>query len=196
MTRTCPVCGAAFAPNPARPRQVYCSRACKALANRRAADRRKSAKRAARRKQLVCPVCGKAFVQGRVGQLYCSRHCAKTAGNRAAARKRAEARGVRTCEWCGAAFSPKTSLARFCSRRCSRASAYNQRRGAAAAARKRAEARADLDALARVRAYLSLPPAERWARRGELTQAERALARKMYMENHPIRTVHTNNLCH
>ena len=59
MTRKCPVCGMEFEPNPSRPMQRFCSRKCKKVANRRAADRRKATKLAARRKQLVCPVCGK-----------------------------------------------------------------------------------------------------------------------------------------
>ncbi len=32
--------------------------------------------------------------------------------------------------------------------------------------------------------------------RGELTKAEHALAQKIYMENHSIRTVATNDLMH
>ena len=183
MKSTCPICGKKFTPNPARPRQLYCSRHCKALANNRAASGRKSARLAARRKQLVCPVCGKSFMQARITQRYCSRHCKMTAGNRAAARRvsarRAEERGVRKCEWCGKEFSPKHSNARFCSQSCCHASSYNQRKGAAVSARNRAES--DENSIARVQAYLSLPTEERYARRDTLTAKERILARDMWL---------------
>ena len=183
MTRKCPICGKKFTPNPARPRQLYCSRHCKALANNRAASGRKSARLAAKRKPVACPICGKEFMPAKVNQKCCSHECSRRYWHRVSiaqvTARRAEARGVRKCEWCGKEFAPKHSNARFCSQSCCHASSYNQRKGAAVSARNRAES--DENSIARVQAYLSLPTEERYARRDMLTAKERILARDMWL---------------
>ena len=87
---------------------------------------------------------------------------------------------------------------KFCSRECNLSAHGKSRKGAGLSIRKvgRAVPGEPLASLARVRAYLALTPAERYARRGELTKAEHTLAQKMYLENHSIRTVATNDLMH
>lgn len=94
----------------------------------------------------------------------------------------------RKCELCGKRFAPANNRQIYCSAACARRVRDRRARARQSAAR--------AASLARVRAYLALPPAERYARRGELTQAEHALAQKMYLENHAIRTVATNDLMH
>lgn len=196
ITRTCPVCGAVFAPNPSRPTQKFCSRACKkhdysarhwqrqkaALEKTRPVRQRKRADSSPR----PCELCGTVFTPPPKHPH--ARFCSRTCSNRATVRARMASRTTIKCEWCGKEVPRHISAQRFCSRRC-------RLNAKAHAARAKAEA-AIRDSLARVRAYLALSPAERYARRGELTKAEHALAQKIYMENHSIRTVATNDLMH
>lgn len=198
--RICPVCGAAF--EPANNRQRFCGKKChqKAKWARIAATVR--ARRLAARANRVCPVCGKVFTPKNARGTYCSPRCAN-------ARFRVLARhDPKPCAWCGRDFTHVRSSQKFCSRECNLAAHVKSRKGSGIAIRKvgravpgerqvgRAVPGEPLASLARVRAYLALPPAERYARRGELTQAEHALAQKIYMENHSIRTVATNDLMH
>ena len=188
--RICPVCGAAF--EPANGRQRFCGKKChqKAKWARIAATVR--ARRLAARANRVCPVCGKVFTPKNARGKYCSAKCAN-------ARFRVLAKhDPKPCAWCGRAFTPVRSNQMFCSRECNLAAHGKSRKGAVLSIRTvgRAVPGEPLAALARVRAYLALSPAERYARRGELTKAEHALAQKMYLENHSIRTVATNDLMH
>ena len=199
MTRKCPICGEDFTPNPARPSQRFCSRKCKTRANARAQSLRKRAgvpPRARTRKRAdlsprKCPTCGKTFTPKpkHPHARYCSRTCSAR-GCAAAVQA-----PPRVCPWCGKEFIPRAYAQVYCSSSCGYGAKRNRENAKAYAARANAEA-AIRDSLARVRAYLALSPAERYARRGELTKAEHALAQKIYMENHSIRTVATNDLMH
>ena len=194
MTRTCPICGGEFEPNPARPSQRFCSRKCKTRANVRALRLRKRAgvpPRARTRKRAdlsprTCPNCGKDFTPNpkHPEMRYCSRSCA----GRAAAGARLAARPRIKSEWCGKEVVQHVSAQRYCSRNCrANAQAHAARAKAAAATR---------ESIAKVRAYLALPPAERWAKRPTLTEAELKLASKMYDEAHAARAVEWNWLPH
>ena len=188
--RICPVCGEAF--EPANNRQRFCGKKChqKAKWARIAATVR--ARRLAARANRVCPVCGKVFTPKNSRGKYCSMKCAN-------ARFRVLVRhDPKPCAWCGREFTPVRTSQKFCSRECNLA-AHGKSREKTARARKPAANSSFLNlnsSLSKIRAYLALPPAERYARRGELTQAEHALAQKMYLENHSIRTVYTNDLMH
>lgn len=204
--KVCAWCGEEFIPSHGR--QKFCSPAC--------ATRSKNRKwREAHRKPCVprtCPICGAEFEPSDERQRYCSKRCKKRQRSRRNNERikaaRAAARGVVKCAWCGEEFTPKNIRARFCSKRCWDAAYYacRTRQGACRRRRhvsgpnitfaKQAGPRPEEESIARVRAYLSLPPAERWARRGELTADEHKLAQKIYMENHSIRTVATNDLMH
>ena len=194
MTCMCPVCGEEFEPNPARPSQRFCSRKCKTRANNRAYKLRKKAALGlaprARTPRVVaprtCPTCGVQFTPNpkHPEMRYCSRSCA----GRAAAGARMAARPRIKCEWCGKEVVQHVSAQRYCSRNC-RANAQ------AHAARAKAEA-ATRESIDKVRAYLALPPAEHWAKRGTLTEAELKLAARMYDAMHGLRTVETNDLMH
>ncbi|MBQ1428433.1 MAG: hypothetical protein IIZ06_02085 [Kiritimatiellae bacterium] len=200
MTRTCPICGEDFTPNPARPAQQFCSRKCKTLANVRAHRLRKRAgvpPRARTRKRAdlsprKCPTCGKTFTPHPKypHARYCSRTCAAR-GCAAAVQA-----PPRVCPWCGKEFIPHAYAQVYCSSSCGYGAKRNREKARPIRKVGRAVPGEPLASLARVRAYLALPPAERYARRGELTKAEHALAQKIYMENHSIRTVETNDLMH
>ena len=191
MTRKCELCGAAFAP--ANNRQRFCGKKCyrKAKWARIAATVR--ARRLAARANRVCSVCGKPFTPKNARGKYCSNRCAS-------ARFRVLAKhDPRPCAWCGREFTPLRSTQIYCSRECNRAAHGKSRKGTGIAIRKPGGTIA-IDnrqpTIDKIRAYLALPPAERYARRGELSKAEHALAQKIYMENHSIRTVATNDLMH
>ena len=188
--RKCELCGKRFAP--ANNRQIYCSAACARRVRDRRARARQSAARAAARAGRVCPVCGKVFTPKNARGTYCSPRCAN-----AKFRVRVK-HDPKPCAWCGQVFTPVRSDQIYCCRECNLASRGKSRKGTGIAIRKvgRAVPGEPLASLARVRAYLALPPAERYARRGELTQAEHALAQRMYLEKHSIRTVATNDLMH
>lgn len=188
--RLCVVCGTEFVPNPARPAQRFCSRKCKTRANNRAYKLRKNAALGlaprVRPPRVVaprtCPTCGVQFTPNpkHPEMRYCSRSCA----GRAAAGARMAARPRIKCEWCGKEVVQHVSAQRYCSRNC-RANAQ------AHAARAKAEA-ATRESIDKVRAYLALPPAERYARRGELTKAEHKIAQRLYAEDHASRCVAVN----
>lgn len=165
--------------------------------------------------KAICPVCGKEFtasVDGLAGRtkLCCSSACkwkrinrirhgqpvAETEYRAFCEKRKAErlAKLRRVCPVCGKAFVADAAHPgrKFCSTACSN----RARAGSKHAAKPNAVPGEPLASLARVRAYLALSPAERYARRGELTKAEHALAQKIYMENHSSRTVATNDLMH
>ena len=200
MTRTCKYCGAAF--EPVNNRQQFCSRACTLQAKYRRDGARRSAARAAARANRVCPVCGTTFTPKNARGKYCSVRCANLAN------RKPVAHDPRPCAWCGTAFTPTRSNQIYCSRECNLAAHGKSRKGTGLSIRQvgravpgerqvgRAVPGEPSASLARVRAYLALPPAERYVRRGTLTKAEHALAQKIYMKNHSIRTVATNDLMH
>lgn len=153
------------------------------------------------RDRMKCPECGISFRPHRHGQVYCGPDCKKSAANkrenashRAA---RAAARGSRTCPECGKVFTPKSSLAVYCSRRCCLAKFRKSRKETVEVTPKPPQAPTPPSAAereSRVRAYLALPPSERWARREELTPEEHRLAMKMWDADHPCRCVSVNLL--
>ena len=188
--RICPVCGAAF--SPVNGRQRFCSRACTLQAKYKRDGARRSAARAAARANRTCPVCGTTFTPKNARGIYCSMRCANLAN------RKPVAHDPKPCAWCGTAFTPTRSNQIYCSRECNIAAHGKSRKGTALSIRQvgRAVPGEPSASLARVRAYLALPPDERWARRDELTQSEHKLAQKLYLENHAIRTVATNDLMH
>lgn len=123
----------------------------------RQAARRKEARHAAR-PVVVCPECGREFLRTMANKVYCSKACGNMASHRNARAKDLAANG--------GVKKPRARVA-------SRANVERVRRRTAAAI-------ADFEMLEKVRAYLDLPASERWARRGELSKRELALARKMY----------------
>ena len=202
MTVTCPVCGAEFEPNPSRPAQRFCSRKCKSRANSRAQKLRKRAgvpPRARTRKRAdlsprKCPTCGKTFTPNpkHPHARYCSRTCSAR-GCAAAVQA-----PPRTCAWCGKEFIPRAYAQVYCSSSCG----YGAKRNRENCRLKNedlglgAEPHSAIvnlqSSIAKVRAYLSLTPAERYARRKELTKAEHKLAQRIYEEDHAHRCVAVN----
>jgi hypothetical protein len=89
---TCPVCELQFVPNPSRPAQQYCQRACtdRAKARRRRAPgvaARRAAREAARQAKSMqlpptktCAECGGQYAKGRYR--YCSEPCSERARRR------------------------------------------------------------------------------------------------------------------
>lgn len=160
----------------------------------------------------TCPICGAEFEPANERQRYCSKRCKNLQKSRRNNERikvaRAAARGVVKCAWCGEEFTPKNIRARFCSKHCWDAAYYHSWRSAGCIRTQRhvsgpnitfakhVSPRPEEESIARVRAYLSLPPAERWARRGELTADEHKLAAKMHEEAHAHRAVEWNWLPH
>lgn len=155
--RTCPICGTKFKEYRSSHEKVYCSLKCqKRGITIRSAARRKAARHAAR--QIVkCAECGKEFVQTTKLRIYCSKTCCNKASHRS---ERARRSAIAKVKKPRARVAPRAKVERV------------RRRTAAAIA--------DFEMLERVRAYLDLPASERWARRGELSNRELALARKMH----------------
>lgn len=124
---------------------------------------------------------------------------------------RAKVRAPRKCEFCGMVFTPKQENSKFCSKKCSSAEYFRRNReelrekerayrathprprpGRNVSASKARNAAPNLtfvqkrenperESIARVEAYLSLPAAERWARRDTLTKKELTMAQAMWM---------------
>ena len=136
---------------------------------------------------------------------YCSKSCHRRAANRRYVAKRGAKRkaalGQRTCPTCGVVFKPHDKRQLYCSRAClSRAKRRaSQGRPEADAANPRAlrikEPRlvAQAGAQERVRAWLALPPAERYATRDTLTKEDLRLAQKLYLAE-PARNAAVNDL--
>lgn len=82
-------------------------------------------------------------------------------------------------------FTPKSSLAVYCSRRCRNGSRPKVQRKPSPPPREDAS-------LEKVRAYLALPAAERYARREELSYREHRLAMRMWEKDHLGRCVSVN----
>lgn len=167
--RVCPVCGKELPPD-SRWNTVYCSVRCRNHGNR-------------------------------LAYLEKLRAVGKTRPSRAKVRE------PRACEFCGQMFVPKQDNSKFCSKKCSSAEYFRRNREelrekerayrathprkgshhghppAAAAQIQFVQKREtpERDSVARVMAYLSLPDAERWARRSTLTKKELIMARDMWM---------------
>lgn len=151
--RTCPICGTKFKEYVSSNEKVYCSRKCQSRGvSIRAAARKKSARHAARQMK-VCPECGKEFLQTHANKIYCSRRCGNKASHMAF-RERRIASG----------WTPRERKIVPCPRR----TVQSPKRAA------------ERETLAKVRAYLALPAAERWLRRNELTREELKLAERMF----------------
>ena len=201
--RICPVCGAEFEANPARPTQKFCSRACKQHdTSARQWQRRKAEiektrpvrprpRTRADRSPRPCAFCGTVFAVNskHPHARFCSQRCAN--------RAKVAAFTPRVCAWCGKSFKPRAGKQRYCSPSCRDGAKLGREK--AARARKPAANSSILNlnsSLSKVRAYLALPPAERWAKRGTLTEAELKLAAKMHEEAHAHRAVEWNWLPH
>ena len=188
--RKCELCGARFSPT--NNRQRYCSPKCRRRAKNRRDSERVKASRAAARAGRVCPVCGKPFTPKNSRGKYCSVKCANA--NRYHGHVAHE---PKACEWCGREFVPTRKGQRFCSRECNLASRGKSRKGDPITVGARVpRARVEEASLSKVRAYLALPPAERWAKRSTLTDAELKLASQLWDQSHGLRTVETNDLMH
>ena len=166
----------------------------------------------------TCPVCGKEFTASVDGHAGRTKHCCSSACKwkrinrirhgqpvaeteyRALCEKRKAARLAklqRVCPVCGKAFVAAATHpgAKYCSTACSNRARAGSKPAAAPAAKPNA-VQAHEASLARVRAYLALPHAERWAKRSTLTQAELKLASQLWDQAHGLRTVETNDLMH
>ena len=186
MTRKCEVCGKTLK----RGQDRFCSYRCHGAASR------------VENKSMTCPTCGREFmpsVKHRRDQRYCSKSCAQRA---IAAAKRLERPPTKRvlepvkCEWCGREFTPTRNGQRFCSRECNLSSRGKGRKGDPISIRRSQDCGCPCQDVDKVRAYLALPPAERWAKRGTLTEAELKLAAKMHDEAHSHRAVEWNWLPH
>lgn len=185
MTMTCPACKRKFTRT--APRQRFCSKACQWANHLKTKNARRTAQRAAAREaravERVCAFCGAKFVTSRSNKKYCSRKCCADAKHREASAARSAARLAartgRVCPVCGGKFTPKKSDAVYCSRAC-----YLSREKDSPQFVKPKEPRPERSSLEKIRAYLALPAAQRWRRLGELTQAERKVASRMWEEAH------------
>ena len=128
--------------------------------------------------------------------MYCSRNCLAKAVR---LRNRKAPPASRACECCGKEFTPKNSRARFCSNSCVER-AWRQRHHSKVEKLRVEKLKSPTpstfnlstfqpSAARRVSEYLALPAAERWARRGELSQAELKMAEKMLNQMHGLRMV-------
>ena len=172
------------------------------------------------RKLSTCPVCSKVFVasvEGNSGRtkLTCSDACKWKRINRirngqpiAEAEYRAfcaqreaarKAKWLRVCAVCGKEFQARSDNphAKCCSRSCGNRLRYRKptHNGPDITFCPKVEPVAR-DSYARVRAYLALPAAERYAQRDTLTKAEHALAQKLWHELHADRATATLQLAH
>ena len=164
--KKCPECGREFEPVPNHPHQIYCSRKC----GKRADNLKHHSKPEPRK----CAACGAVFTPRNRTARYCSNACYYRAWVEAH-RPKAE---PRKCAHCGASFTPRRHDQRFCSRRCRLAHRCKGRRSISV---RSPGAGVDRE---RVIAYLRLPDDERYARRHELSAAERILAGRIWNEWH------------
>lgn len=115
----------------------------------------------------VCECCGRTFQTNRRNARFCSIRCQKTAKCRRQRARisdaRAEARAHLRCENCGREFAAGQRRQRFCSVKCQKAAWYRAH-GVNVSPVCAVECCVDDAAEKRVRAYLSLPPEERWRR--------------------------------
>ena len=133
----------------------------------------------------VCPECGRGFEPNRPHQKYCSMRCKRKVEHAKVSAEKLAARANRVCPVCGATFTPKSGKGIYCSRYCK-----NKARGRHILQPSVPPDTQDIRLMEQhVREYLSLPAAERWARRGTLTPAELNMAEKMWNQMHDLRMV-------
>ena len=169
MTAICPVCGKEFTA-PAKHHggrlATFCSLRCRNIKNCRAyQDRLRAAgktrpSRAKVREPRACAFCGKVFVPKQYSTKYCSKKC----GNAAYFRRNRETHPRHGTHQAG------RNVAASKARNAAPNLTFVQKRE-----------NPERESIARVEAYLSLPAAERWARRDTLTKKELSMAQAMWM---------------
>ena len=134
----------------------------------------------------TCTVCGQTFepIPGQAHQCYCSIECRRKAGRMRRSAARAAARAGLRCEYCGREFDAVRRRQKYCSVKCQRAAHWHG--GATVSPVVANEPERDAKSIARIRAYLALPAEERWARRNELTEAEKKIAKEMWCRRYDI----------
>lgn len=118
IERKCEECNRAFKPN--KRDRKFCSTVCAGVYNKR-----REAESLAHERRC-CPHCQSEFTPTIRSQVYCGRDCQTVANrvrlspawNEKMKASRAAKRPPRACEWCGEVFTPKMTLAKFCSKRC------------------------------------------------------------------------------
>lgn len=106
LTRTCPICGSVFAPNP---NEKLCSDVCKARAKVIANQNRLPRGKAPATK--TCDWCGEPFETTRSLQRFCSEPCQR--------RTRLDLTAPeRTCKQCGGTYRPRSSEQMYCDATC------------------------------------------------------------------------------
>lgn len=101
-TKVCPVCGKQIIYSSTQPHQIYCSRECRFLHDRKRGKRK-------------CAGCGNQFEQIRARDKYCSKQCA----HKHMPRLKRRARKKCICGWCKREFETWNSCpGRFCSGSC------------------------------------------------------------------------------
>ena len=211
MKAICPVCGCKFdnaKEHGGRPKR-FCSVRCRGIYHCRQHNRKQREAKIAAIKPRPCAHCGKEFKPSvyRSNQKFCSHSCWLEARRTEYAAKRAEERAARptkTCAFCGKEFTSARQEAVYCSKKCGNidyrrkhAAKFRQydavRRARNISASKARNAAPNItfvqksepqerSSIARVEAYLSLPAAERWARRDTLTKKEQAMARDLWLK--------------
>ena len=207
MKAICPVCGKEFTP-PDRPYggrpKRYCSNRCRKVYNCQQYKRKQHEAKVAAIKARPCAFCGKDFKPSlyRPAQKFCSHRCwlaarlAEYAAKREKRKAERLAKRQRVCPVCGKAFvtNPCHLGAKYCSIACAnRARGAERRSGRNVSASNARNAAPNItfvqkrenqerSSIARVEAYLSLPAAERWARRDTLTKKEQAMARDLWLK--------------
>ena len=136
----------------------------------------------------VCKVCGQTFEPRRdqAHQCYCSIECRRKAGRMRRSAARAAARAGLRCEHCGREFDAVRRRQKYCSVKCQREAYWKEHGGGNVSHVVANEPEREDASIARIRAYLALPAAERWARRAELTEAELKIAKAMYCRRYEI----------
>ena len=170
-------------------------------------DKSKTLKAAGRKK--TCEICGREFIAAcRGGKKYCSPGCKRQACSKRQWQRRKAARGVevvaiaKTCVECGKDFTASGKNAKqvkYCSKRCYKRHwnrifnpIYHAKRKSAhttgdvydKTSRRKHSQGGDVH---RVAAYLALPAAERYARRGRMSKEELQMAEQMYCQMYGVR---------
>ncbi len=145
----------------------------------------------------ICPVCGREFTlpdrqYGGRPRRYCSAACRRKHEKDRVKTAIKAAKAGRKCLWCGKDISHRYASAKFCSWQCKHAA----KRGRERATQCPVSAQSYEASLARVRAYLRLPAAERWAKRGTLTDVELRMAEAMWANTYDGWDCHHNTLVH
>ena len=139
-------------------------------------------------KEKKCRVCGKKFTPLAVNQMYCSTPCKYRANNchRQGIPVCAEKpRETLKCPVCGELFVPKLYNQKYCSRSC-----YSHVQNKKGHRHQHAvQLLSAIDMERKVMQYLSLPRKERLKKLETLTNAEKNLAKKMWLRMHDAEPV-------